>query len=366
MVGTLWEGLDIEHLPLASPEKKDVWNPIDYHPESVFKCTALIGEFQRDAQIFLDNAVARKVTNGKGTPDEIRTKLAKKLQHEQRALIGYDLIASDFLSVLGSDGDLDDLKARGWELLESIHSRLDAAGARSVTELQTWFVEEEGAHLPFKEMLFIVEREGWWTPEKRHAAKALDQLRQAEIIARALIDHPERLLELIEALRSFEPTYSKLESLPQAIIPQDAHPFNFFNNLTDGKTSMLDLEDLSMGVRFADLSTVYLFKILRGFVNQKITESQAIDLIRATLDGYNSEATQPLSKDELSLMADYNIGAFLNLLPQFGIILRLSPDELNSYNSAMSLDAFLDHFHLLQQISNCWADKFLPLFLPVE
>ena len=97
MVGTLWKELEIDHIPLLSSDRKDVWNPIEYSPEKVFLCTATIGELQEKSQKFLDVTIKRKIEAGKGSAEEIQEKLNRKLQHEQRALLGYDfLLKSSF------------------------------------------------------------------------------------------------------------------------------------------------------------------------------------------------------------------------------------------------------------------------------
>lgn len=310
MVGTLWLGLDIQHIPTLSPEKKDVWNPLDYSPENVFLCTATIDEFQAKADFFLQ----------KKDP----VKLCHKLQHEQRALMGYDRLVGEFLSSLDHASDLETF---GKTILSRIEERLLQASASSITELENRFlasvsIPAEQAQLPFQKLLFIAERERLWTPAQRMEGKAIDQLRQAETMAQAMIKDPNKFLSLIEDLQKFKVTYARLEQLPLAMVPQDAHPFNFFINQADANTSMLDLEDLSMGTRLADLSTVYVFKILRGLAQKKITQELAVEYLKAVINGYNSTAPAPLSQQELQLMTDYSIGVFLNFLPQFGIIFR--------------------------------------------
>ena len=233
-------------------------------------------------------------------------------------------------------------------------------GGSSIDEQKARFLADvpipaEYAKLPFKQLLFAAERERLWTPSKIAEGKAIDQLQQAVTIAKELAQDPRRVASIVDDIRSFRNTYESLQKLPQSIVPQDAHPFNLFIHRPDGKTSMLDLEDLSMGIRFADLSNVYVFKILRGVLHKKITEEQAVEYLKAMISGYNSQARIPLKQEELELMADYTRAVFLNFLPQFGIILRADPEELSAYNLAMSLDSFAEHYQLLKQISQLWT-----------
>jgi hypothetical protein len=372
MVATLWQGLEIEHLPPLSAEEKNVWEPMKYAPEVIFKCTAAIGELQKWAEQFVAETIDRKVRCQKGSPEEIRKKIDQKLQHEQRALKGYDILMQDFLTALGvvDLSQLDhSLKQRGQELLQIIDHHLQESRAETVCELQQHFrtefpipdeKPEQFETLDFHKLIFVAERKKWWTPEIRNRAKSLAQLGQAEKMARSFENEPNAIIQLIHFLEAFKTTYAKLETLPQAIVPQDGHPFNFFQNQVDGKTTMLDLEDLSKAARFADLSTVYIFKIIRGFIGQMITQTEAAALIQATIDGYNSEVATPLNSEELSLMADYALAVFLNHLPQFGMILRMEEKDLNSYNLAMSQEEFLLQFEKLQKISQTWTEKFLP------
>lgn len=375
MVGTLWQGLEIDHLPLLSEDRKNVWEPMEYAPEIIFQCNAAIGEFQREAEVFVTKTIERKVSNQKGSSLEVRTKIEKKLEHEQRSFKGYETLMQDFLSALGivSLDDLDlSLQSKGEELLKALAIRLQTSGEKSVGELQKRFLEgviipgndpSKFSSLDFHKLVFTAEREKWWTPEVRSRAKALARLGQVEKIAQVMKTRPGDIITLIQSLRNFKTAYLKLETLTKGMVPQDGHPFNFFRNKKDGKITMLDLEDISMGPRFADLSAVYIFKIVRGFVDQKITEDQAIKLIQASIDGYNSEIASSLTQEELSLMADYVLAVFLNHLPQFGIILRLHEEELNSYNLAMSLEEFLTQFEKLQKIGHAWVETFLPRYL---
>jgi hypothetical protein len=363
MVGTLWKELAIQHLPTLSPEKSAVWNPLDYSTEHVFRCTAAIGEFQEKSQRYLDQVIQRKIQEDKASAEQIQEELFRKLQHEQRTLFGYELLSQEFFSALGLTDDLADQKTAlqhfGKKILEKIKARLSEAKGSSLLELQARFlstvlVPAKYAQLPFQELLFVAEKERWWTPEKRREGKALDQLQQAETIAQEMLIEPTRILTLVQDVRQFKATYEKLERLPRSIIPQEAHPFNLFVHRADGNTAMLDLDDVSMGVRLADLSTIYVFKILRGLIMQKITKNQASEYLKAVVNGYNSSARDPLTQEELEQMANYSIGVFLNFLPQFGIILRMDPSELDVYNVAMSLDAFVNQFELLKHISQLW------------
>lgn len=377
MVGTLWKELDIQHIPTLSLEKKDVWNPLDYSLENVSCCTATIGEFQTKAEWFLKDKIQSKVQAGKGSIEQIQEKIQNKLQHEQRDLKGYDSLVNEFLSSLElkiSSTDLaTDLQVFGQKILNRVQERLSQNQVSSIAEFQNCFLADisfpsEYASCPFQKLLFVAERERWWTSSKRTEGKTIDQLQQAEIIAQELVQDPKRFLSIIEDVLKFKATYEKLKQMPQAIVPQDAHPFNFFINQADGNTTMLDLEDVSMGVRFADLSTVYVFKILRGLIYQKITKFQAIEYLQAAINGYNSTVSFPLSPQELKLMADYSMAVFLNFLPQFGIILRMDPKELDAYNLGMSLDAFVQQFQLLKRISQLWSEiyPFPPESYPQE
>jgi len=322
-VGTLWQGMKLTHLPTLSSDDSYVWDPIHYAPEQMFACAAALGEFQREMGPFVEQA-----------------ELEKTLAHEQRSLVGYDRLMQDFTEALA--------------LANADVFQTSTAGALQNQFLETVEVPEKYRTLDFHKLIFTAERDRWWTPEIRNTAKALARLGQAEEIARAVRDSDPRLLQCIQYLQDFKPTYAKIEGLPKAIVPQDAHPFNFLRNELDDKITMLDLEDVSMSARFTDLSTVYVYKILRGLIKQNITEAKALALIRAVCDGYNSEVAEPLTEKELSLMTDYNLADFMNHLTQFGIILRQSPNELNAYNLMFSLNEFLAQFELLQQISQKW------------
>lgn len=364
MVGSLWKTLPIQHLPLKSPDKLDVWNPIDYAPKEVFLCTAVIGELEEKLTRFVRGKIISKFEKGKGSFEEIELKLQNKLRHEQRNLMGYDLLVKKFLFSLGlSFEDLDHLRIRlqeeGRNILERVQEKVNNSGASSLSKLKGNFLQDltleaKYANLPFQKLLFTAERERWWSAETRREGKKIDQWEQAEAIGKSLIENPEKVEAMIQNILMFQNTYKELESLPQTLVPQDAHPFNIFLNNTDGKTSMLDLEDFSMSARISDLSNVYIFKIIRGLIMGKISEPEAISLIKASLDGYNSEASKPLGEKELRLMADYSKGIALNFLSQFGITLRMNTDELNVYNLAFSLDSFLEAFHLRNQISERW------------
>jgi hypothetical protein len=364
MVAALWKELPIKHLPMRSPDKLDVWDPTEYTPDDVFLCTGTLGELEEKTSRFIQAKIKQKIEKGKGSFEEIDAKLRNKLRHEQRNLAGYDILLKDFLSSLGlCPNDREHLQERlreqGRNLLQRIEETLKNFEAASLAELQTKFLQDlpidaKYANLPFQKLLFTAERERWWSHEIRLKGKRLDQLQQAKTIAKSLIETPERIEMLIQDIFQFQAPYAELETLPQALVPQDGHPFNIFLNLSDGKTSMLDLEDVSMAARISDLSNVYIFKIIRGLIFEKITEPEAIQLIKASLDGYNASASSPLSEQELRLMADYSKGACLNFLSQFGIILRMNLHELDNYNLAMSLDTFLDAFNLRNQISQKW------------
>jgi|GEM_PF-3697789 hypothetical protein len=366
MVGTLWRGANLQHIPTLSPEKRNVWSPLDYSLANVSLCTATIGELQTQAAIFVESKIQSKVAAGKGSREEVQSKIHSKLQHEQRALIGYERLVDEFFSSLKLDVASPDraghLQAFGEQILHQIQGR------PSIAESQHQFLASVAIppgyeEHTFQQLLFIAERERWWTPEERRKGKAIDQLHQAATIAQELAKDPTRVLSLIEELLKFKGVYEELQQLPQAIVPQDAHPFNFFFNEEDRRITMLDLEDLSMGVRFADLSTVYAFKILYGLELGKITKDQANAYLKAAIDGYNSQVASPLSPQELKLMVDYAIGVFLNFLPQFGIILRMNPNELDAYNLAMSLDAFMQQLQLLQRLAVLWAEARASLVL---
>lgn len=383
-VGTLWQGLDLEQfkqIPLDHPlsvPRREITNPIDYDPEDVFKWTALLGTFQNESQKFLDTTLEPNPQSvKKRSPEELQRRLNLKLRHEQRALKGFDLIMKDFLQSLGiidSEHVEEDLKRHGTEVLAKIDARIKEYGASSIEELARRFLEgmsipkkeaealfhgEGEFRIRFQHMLFEAESKRWWTAEERKKAKAIDQLAQAEAIAKKLVSDPQRIIDLIGALASFKQIYADLESLPKGIVPQDAHPRNFLR-AKDGSVTMLDLDDVSMDARIADLSNVYLFKILKAAAEGIISKDRALTYIQKALQGYNSGVDQKLTSNELSLLADFSMGAFLNLLPQLGIILRMDPHELDSYNLAMSIDAFLKEFDTHQRISTIWREQFLP------
>lgn len=352
-VGTLWEGLEIDHLPLLDENQISVWDPICYSPQMIFRCTAAIGELQRECEKALEEVIQKK----KGTREEVLLRLEEKLKHEQRALIGYDTLLKDFLSVVG---DASVLPITGKRLIDKIEKECTREfGDSSIERLQQEFLKTvtippEDKVNAFHKQIFIAEREGWWSVELMYQGKRLAQLGEAFKIAQAFQTRPEEMGACVAFIKSFKETYAKIESLKKSIVPQDGHPFNFFIHRTDHKTSMLDLEDMSMGVRFADLSTVYLYKILRAYIGKKISKETAQSLIEATLEGYNSEVSERLSHEEISLMADYTLAAFLNHLSQFGVILRMQPEELNTYNLAMNLEEFLTLFNQLRKSSEAW------------
>lgn len=360
LVGTLWEGLELDHLPLsvkgASPH-----DPIHYSPEMVRRCTAGLGELQREAAKVIEEKIQKK----EGTPETNRLKLEEKLKHEQRSLIGYPQLAKELSDTLG---DVETFPMRGKMLIKEIQDQCQIEFNDSSIEgcqqkfLHEVTIPEKFRELPFNKQVFLAEKERWWSQESLFKGKRLAQLKEAYYIAQALLNQDQGLLEFVEFLQGFKATYLRMEKLEKSVVPQDGHPFNFFTNREDGKTSMLDLEDLSIGARFADLSTVYLYKILRAYLNKKISKDDATALIHATLDGYNSEASHPLTKEELACIVDYNLAIFLNHFSQIGLSLRRNPNELNSYNLAVTLSDFLSHFNLLRSSSEVWEKEFLSEF----
>ena len=131
---------------------------------------------------------------------------------------------------------------------------------------------------------------------------------------------------------------------------QDAHPFNFFED-KQGQITILDPEDISVDTRFADLANVNVYKIVRGVLNGKIQADNALELLESTVEGYNSQAKEQLTYDEIENMADVTLAVYLNHLPQFGYIFRLDPRDINQMNLAFTGDSFIKGFDALQKAS---------------
>ena len=367
MVATLWEGLDIKHLPTLSKDRVNVHDPIDYAPEMIFQCSALLGELERTSTTFLQSFIQTKALQSTKTSSEVQRGLEKKLQHEQRYPLGYSFLMEDFLLAVGVSlsGDRKTLlKRRGEAILSSIEKVcIGEFGCSDIDALQNDFLiqhptTDSSQTDDFSKQVFAGEREGWWTEEEREQAKRLTQLGEAKKMAEAFMTAPDQILDLISFLEDFKETYQRIDTLKKAIVPQDAHPFNFFQNQVDRKVSMLDLEDMSMGVRFNDLSTVIIYKTIRGYIDQKITEEAALALIKAAIRGYNSEASIKLTEEELSIMMDYSIAVFLNHLQQFGVILNLDKKNLCRYNPAFSIESFFSLFNKHRKISKAWKNSF--------
>lgn len=373
-VATLWTGLNLAPLPLA-PEKTNIWNVTSYTPEILFECSSALGELQREASKYVDMRRQAKLVKGRGSVDQIRIRIEEKLKHEQKALLGYDKILDDFLLAL----EISDLKPleealqqRGEKLAQLVAQKVADLGGSSVGGLQKQFrdrypiprhvpIKETELYVesPFKKLIFAAERERWWTFDVRCAAKVLVRLEQAEILARSLKTEPGELATFIDWLKSFKTTYVSVEACPRGLVHQDPSPVNLQRNLVDGKISLIDLEEVSWDIRFADISR-YICSILQAFNAETITFQEAAAMVQATFDGYHSQVSERLTQDELGHITDYGLALALNFLPQFGFILRLVDGDLNKFNLAMSLDDFLKQVRSHQKLCQLWSEKFLP------
>lgn len=268
-VATLWTGLNLAPLPLA-PKKTNIWNVTSYTPETLFECSSALGELQKVAFRYLEICKQTKLVKGKKSLSEISTKIENKLKHEQKALLGYDKILDDFLSAL----EISELKPleealqyKGEKLAQLVAEKVADLSGSSVAELQkkfrdhylipTYVPKEEAAlyvESPFNKLIFAAERDRWWTLDVRQAAKVLVRLEQADILAHTLKTKPDELTTFIEWLKWFKTTYLSVEACPKGLVHQDPTPVNLQRNLIDGKISLIDLEEVSLDIRFADIS----------------------------------------------------------------------------------------------------------------
>lgn len=372
-VATLWKGLNLEHFPLSSPEKTNIWDVTSYSPKILFECLAALAELQTQADLYLQTYQAAKVAKGRNFSD-VNDKIEKKLSHEQKALLGYHFIRSDFLSSFDlSDLSLieEALSLKGEKLAHLVNQQIEALSGSSIEQLQAQFLDkhpialEEAskyALLPFNKLIFTAEKERWWSCEIINEAKKLARLEQARAIAESLKTQPKELSGFIQWLLSFEMNYLAIESMPKGLVHQDPSPVNLLRNLDDHNISLIDLEDLSWDIRIADIS-FYIFSVLKAVDSTRIIDDDAFKMIEAILTGYQSQIKTPLSQKELNGILEYRQAMFLNFLPQFGMIVRLADSELDLFNLAMSLDDFFTQFKLHQRVCQLWSEKFLPRFM---
>jgi hypothetical protein len=370
MAATLWEGLEISHLETSSPDKTDVYDPISYTPETVFKTMAACAELQRYGQNYLEREIQRKVAAGKGNEEVVRAKLYAKLQHEQRSLLGFDFLVGHLLKTLSLPEDLEEaiqalddptqLQQRSQEILQSVAAENNEALKQSLMErvapFNRFLSKKRLEEMTFQELVFAAEREKAWPPEELLAAKRCIQCDLAREIMTLWTEKPHLLKNLLVFLKNFEPIYREAAQLAQGIVTQDSHPFNLFIHDVDHEISILDLEDLSVSSRITDLATINLFKIMRAVANEEISLEEAQALVQATFEGFNSQASSPLTDREKKIMADYTLAVFLNHLMQFSYILNLNPKDLGKLNLAMALDRFSSQLETLQKSSILWNE----------
>ncbi len=370
-VMTRWQEVQGDHLGMLAKGAK-VHDPISYSPQTVRRLANHLWEFQK---------LANEALIERGQTGDVEC-----LAHEQRALLGYQALCWPLLSALGlSQEHLDTLsekkeglraqavlKAKAIQTAcEEVAGTLGLSGAGTLQDIAATFLTRyplEGAKklnlsitsqvqgTPFQEAVFYADRDGLWSPEVLRLGRRISQLMVANEIVEDILNGGAKLtLELLKGLVELQKRYQRVEVLPKGVVHHDGHPHNFLAR--DGELALLDPDDISWGMAFADLSNVYVYKIVRGYVGEKLDQSQAVKLLDAALipDWVGEHAQNIL---------DYNVVGFWNHCRHLSECYALDPSSISGINVAVTLKSFLKELSTREHYDQVYRDTLFPLLTP--
>lgn len=368
---TRWAEVKGTHVEMLEANGKR-HDPTSYSPETVRKLVHHLWTFQKMAGSALEN------------------KDVELLIHEQRHPQGWQAISTSLLATFGLTQDhleaLKDEELCSPDVIEALRSkaalkaeeitrallevatRLGVPEETTLEELSKRFLLQyplestrelnlsitshvEG--LPLQETVFYADREQRWPQEVLWLGRRLSQLIVAnELVSDILHDKARSTLRLLRGLARLEARYERVRHLPHGIVHQDGHPVNF---LTDhDELSLLDLDNISWDVAFSDLSNVYVYKVVRGFVNGKLSKLQTIQLLDAIL-------IPDWVEEHIEEILDSNIASFWNHSRDLADCYELDPIHVNELNVAVTLESFLTELAKREQYDQVYRGELIPL-----
>lgn len=368
-VMTRWTEVLGDHLEPIAPHLKR-YDPISYDPSLIRMISVHLWQFQKLAAHAL--------------PED-----PNLLLHEQRKLLGYPTVAARIRSALGvteeqierigskEEGSLVDIRQALREraamkadeirdLCEALSNQLAVDGASDIQAVAAAFLSKypprepeklkvaitsHAKGVPFQEALFYAERDQQWPAEVIRLGRRIAQIMAAdEIVTDILCNEATLTLEFLIRLAQLEARYQRVDSFPKGVVLQDGHPLNF---LKERETlAILDSEDISFDVAFVDLSNVYVYKIIRGFVDQQISRERCIELLQAIL-------IPDWVGDHRPDILDYCIASFWNHSWDLAECYQLQPDAANQINLAVTLTTFMNELLKREQYDRVYRETFL-------
>lgn len=348
---TYWSDLPGKPPECTSP---NIWDPCSYSTQTVRSLANTLWEVQK-----LGDQALQEIA-----PD------LDSLSHENRKLIGYETIKHDLLQSLGVSlsapenllEQLKDSKSRLHTDLQTKakkrqqvinNQKIQLANQLGITNTDLNAIAKafllkntptKQSESSFQQILFYAERDRSWNQEALFLGRTIAQLMLAEEMAKDILENNAACIHsLLTKLYNLQKHYQNTDSFPKGIVHQDAHPAQF--HVSEGRFSILDLDDLSYDVCFADLANVYVYKIVRAYHQKKISKNQAIDLLNAVLIPNWIGAHGPN-------ILSHNIASFWNevmtLIDSYNLT---NPQEINL---AVTLKGFLEELSNREDYENTY------------
>ena len=360
---------NIEGAPLDC-QSENIWSPTEYPVETIRSCITALWELQKLGDQWLEENLVR----------------ASRLSHEDRELMGYDRVFETVTDSLGiSSFSKEEIIGQGEALLAALKKRTEeqseqikistAAIARKLDlpeespsdELAEAFLEKQSPHYTsaresyekkwkdviFPRELFCAEREKLWPEETLHLGKEIAQLQIAEELAQDILENKAALtLKLLKNLCELEGHYRQVDLFPKGVVHQDGHPAQFVK-LPDDQIAIVDIFNISVDVCFADLANNYLYKFVRSYHNEQITEVRALDYIKALL-------IPEWVGDHGEHLLSYNVASLWNHITSITDSYNLEQGAVEDINLAVTLERFSRELDSRLKYEQTYRQKLFP------
>jgi hypothetical protein len=344
---TRWAAVKGSHLEPLTPDAKR-YDPISYAPSQIRMISTHLWQLQKLGHQALPEGPGRLV-------------------HEHRQLHGYAAISSRIESAFGSTQEqlrerasakADEIR----DLCKALSFQLEIDPNSSIQEIARAFLERNGSEAPeklkiaitsgincapFQERVFYAERDRQWPEEVIRLGRRISQIMVANEIVTDILEKGPLVNGLLDRLPDLEARYRRMEYFPMGVVLQDGHPLNF---LQDGENlSTIGCDDISLDVAFVDLSNVYLYKIVRGFVDGKIDRQRYVELLDAVL------LPEWVGEHRPNIL-DYCIASFWNHSRDLVDCYNLEPEQANRINLAVTLMTFTNELVKREQYDQVYRE----------
>jgi len=371
---TLWQHVPGER-PVRFFNSFSVYDPCAYEVKTLRTLVCALLELQKLSQKWLSLQL---------DPEKIKFTLS----HEDRKLIGYEPLKDLILNSLGLDGEPEVVKALLHDPTSSIHEKLRSTAKSRLEEIErkkvsiaekleidtstdlealaqiflknqlppwtTALVESEKRRgvdsISFQQAVFCAEREKIWPTNILLLGRRIAQLLLAKEVAENILNKDAALvLSLLSKLCDLKESYTYTEKFPSGIVHHDPHPAQF--HIWNGEPSILDLNNISYDIGIADISNVYVYKIVRAYVQKSISREKAIELLNAVL------IPEWVGKDGIHLLS-YNIASFWNQGIHLARCFELKQKDTPRVNLAVSLQSFLNELENRSEYDRVYRELF--------